>query len=367
MAWLLLAAGAFYLITRFYLRGEDLRDYDFPVGERFDLGDASLSERNEVEKALTSGPGSINPKSRKERLKLMRAYMDSISDTQEINARITPVEIDGLPAEWVLAPGADPSRRVLYIHGGAFMMGSPKSHRNITSAFSRVAKAAVLAIDYRLMPEHPRTAGVADCQKAYRWLLNNGPESSSAPSVVFVAGDSAGGNLTLMLIQWIRDQGLRQVNAAVALSPATDVTFNAPSLRSNLETDTMLRPLLSSVLRIPRALLLWAGLAQNRMAPSNPVVSPIFGNLGGLPPTLLHASETEALLDDSRRYVNKAAAAGSPAKLQLWNHMPHVWHMFYPQLPESRDAWREIERFLADVEAQAGAVGADAVQSRAVA
>lgn len=367
MFWLLIAVAALFCITRFYLQGANLRLWDTPVGEGFDLGDESAQQRAEVERALTSGPGSINPRSRKERLTLMRAYMDGIPDSQDIDAQITPVDVDGVAAEWVVAPGVDSARRALYIHGGAFMMGSPKSHRNITSAFSRAANAAVLAIDYRLMPENPRIAGVEDCRKAYRWVLDNGPQTAQPPEALFLAGDSAGGNLTLMLLQWIRDEGLRQVDAAVALSPVTDVTFNAPSLRANLKTDTMLGPMFSQFLRVPRPLLLWFGWFQNRMAPSNPVVSPVFGDLSALPPTLLHASETEVLLDDSRRYVNKAVAAGSPAKLQTWNNMPHVWHMFYPQLPESEAAWQQIEQFLSDVEAQLSANLKNPNQNRAAA
>ncbi|MFK7975279.1 MAG: alpha/beta hydrolase [Halioglobus sp.] len=354
MFWLALAGAAIFCITYFYLPGEDLRAYDAIVGERFDLGDHSAKERTEVELALANGPRSINPKSQKERVRLMREYMDAIPDTQEIDAHITPVDVDGISAEWVLAPGVDPSRRFLYIHGGAFMMGSPKSHRNITSAFSRVANAAVLAIDYRLMPENPRLAGVKDCRHAYTWLLSNGPDSPDNPlplnpAAIFVAGDSAGGNLALMLIQWIRDQGLRQVDAAVALSPVTDATFSAPSLQTNLASDTMLGPMFEKVLRVPRPLLLWAGLIQNRSSPSDPVISPVYGDLAGLPPTLLHASETEVLFDDSQRYVNKAAAAGSPVHLQAWNNMPHVWHMFYPQLPEARAAWQAIEQFFSEL------------------
>jgi len=351
---LLILAGVLTLlfaVTRLYLRGPDLSAFDAPVGDYFDLGDESAAARREVEEALSSGMGSIQPKSRKERLTLMREYMDGISDTQDIQASIEPVDAGGVPAEWVIAPGVDTNRRVLYIHGGAFMMGSPKSHRNITSSFSREANAAVLAIDYRLLPEHSRMSGIEDCRQAYRWLLENGPQGPSAPSSVYMGGDSAGGNLTLSMTAWIRDSGLRQVDGAVALSPVTDVTFGSPSVVSNLETDQMLGPMFEQFIKFPHALLLWAGLLQNRMSPSKPVVSPVFGDLSGLPPTLLHASDTEILRDDSRRYVNKAQAAGSPVQLQTWNHMPHVWHMFYPELPEANAAWQAINSFVAQCDA----------------
>ena len=281
----------------------------------------------------------------------MREYMENISEGMEFDATITPVSAGGVEAEWVVAPGASSHRRVLYIHGGAFVMGSPKSHRNITSRFSAVANAAVLAIDYRLMPENSRMAGIEDCRSAYRWLLQNGPDCQGAAQSLFIAGDSAGGNLTLSLIAWLRDQPLRSPDAAVALSPITDSTFGGPSLRKNLETDAMLGPMFSKVVKVPRPILWWVSLMQNRIRPSNPLVSPVYGHLGGLPPTLLQASEHEVLLDDARRYVNRAVVAGSPAQLQTWAHVPHVWQMFYPQLTEAREAWDEIGAFIASVDA----------------
>jgi len=251
-----------------------------------------------------------------------------------------------VPAEWVLAPNADSSRRLLYIHGGAFALGSPKSHRRLTSKFSEIANAAVLAIDYRLMPEHPRKAGIEDCRTAYRWMLENGPGGPGPATAIFVAGDSAGGNLTLSLIAWVRDQGLRAPNAAVALSPITDSTFGSPSLRTNLATDYMLGPMFKALTRVPRILLLWGTWLLSRLRPNDPVVSPVFGDLSGLPPLLVQASEAEMLVDDCRRYVNKAAAAGSPVTLQTWSHMVHVWQIFYPELEEGREAIEEIRKFL---------------------
>lgn len=354
-ALFLLATSVIALvITLGYLRGPDLSAFNGKVGDYFDMSSESAAARKAVEETLAGGMGSIETKSRKERLKRLREYMDSISDDQDINATLIPVDAGGVPAEWVLAPGVDTSRRVLYIHGGAFMMGSPKSHRNITSSFSREANAAVLAIDYRLMPENSRMAGIEDCRTAYRWLLEHGPDGPGEPTRVYMGGDSAGGNLTLAMTAWIRDTGLRQVDAAVALSPVTDVTFNAPSIRDNIDSDQMLGPMFSEFINVPNAVLLWVGWLQNRMSPSNPLVSPVFGDLSGLPPTLLHASETEILRDDSRRYVNKARAAGSPVELQTWNLMPHVWHMFYPELPEANAAWDAIGAFVKRTDIQAG-------------
>ncbi|NND68118.1 MAG: alpha/beta hydrolase [Halioglobus sp.] len=348
MLWLILIAMV--AITWFYLRGEDLSPYDGPVGESFDRGQGRNEEHDAVEASFKVGMGPIQRASRKERLKLMREYMDGISESQQIDAEIRPVVAGGIPAEWVLAPGVNTARRVLYIHGGAFMMGSPRSHRNITARFSAVANAAVLAIDYRLMPENSRKAGIEDCRTAYRWLLQNGPEGLCAADRLFVGGDSAGGNLTLSLIDWLRDQPLRSPDAAVALSPLTDATFSGPNVKRNIETDAMLGPMFSSFMRLPRFVLLWLGLFQNRTGPSEPVISPVFGDLSGLPPTLVQASESEILFDDARRYVNKAQAAGSPVRLQTWNHVPHVWQMFYPDLTEAREAWEQIGAFIAELE-----------------
>ena len=349
MFWFLLLAVV--LITWFHLRGEDLSPYDWPRGESFSNGEPPSEEHRAVVQQLSSGMGALNGGPRRERLARVRNYLDSMSDGRDLDATFKPVDASGVAAEWVLAPGADPDRRVLYIHGGAFMMGSPKSHRNITSNFSRVARAAVLAIDYRLMPEHSRKAGIADCRQAYRWLVNNGPDGPAAADRIFVAGDSAGGNLTLSLTGWLRSQPLRQPDAAVALSPLTDATLVSPSWITNRETDAMLGPIFGRLAKVPRPLLWWVSWFQNRITPRDPSVSPAFGDLSGLPPTLVQASEAEMLLDDARRYANKAVAHGSSVKLQTWPHVVHVWQIFYPELTEARQAWEQIEAFVAEIDA----------------
>ncbi len=341
-----------FCITRFYLMGEDLSSFDKPEGESFDLGHEPSDEHDAVVASLGIGARDILKAPRNERLNLMREYMDEISTGLDLPATFSTADAGGVPAEWVLPASCDGSRRLLYLHGGAFTMGSPKSHRNITSRFADKLGLAVLAIDYRLMPENSRLAGVEDCRGAYRWLLDNGPDGPGAAKKMYVAGDSAGGNLTLSTIAWVRDSGLRQPDAAVALSPPTDSTLGSPSLRANMETDAMLRPMFEGMAKFPRPLLLWLAWLTHRVSPRNPVVSPVYGDLSNLPPTLLHASEAEILFDDARRYVNRAVAAGSPASLQSWAHVVHVWHMFYPQLTEARDAWAEIEKFITAVEAE---------------
>ena len=348
MAWVLLILVILAAISFFHLRGEDLSRFDAPAGQRFPGSGDPSEEHDAVVASLEVGVMSMQKVPRSQRLGMMRQYMDNMSDGLQLPCAITPVNVAGIDAEWVVAPGADPARRVLYIHGGAFEMGSPRSHRNITNRFSEISRAAVLAIDYRLMPENPRMAGIEDCRTAYQWILDNGPDGPAAASKVYVAGDSAGGNLTLSLIAWVRDQGLRQPDAAVALSPATDSTFGSPSLRNNMDTDAMLGPMFKRLALVPVPLLWWFVWLKMRLIPRDPLLSPVYGDLANLPPTLVHASTAELLFDDGKRYVNRAAAAGSPARLQSWDHMVHVWHMFYPQLTEAREAWDEIEKFIAE-------------------
>lgn len=348
--WLVLALVAVvWAVEFFYLRGENLGAFDSPKPTPMSSGVTPSQEHAAVVASLGRVTGLLKGVPRSEQIPLLRNYMDTMFADDDTSAEITPVTAAGVRAEWVLASGVDPQRRFLYIHGGAFTMGSPTSHRRLTTKLSELADAAVLAIDYRLMPEHPRMAGIEDCRSAYRWILDNGPagpQQNSPARAVFVAGDSAGGNLTLSLIAWVRDQGLRAPNAAVALSPATDSSFGSPSLKGNLATDPMLGPLFKFLTKIPKSILLWFGWFQNRMRPNDPVISPIFGNLAGLPPLLVHASDAEMLRDDSVRYVNRAIAQGSPATLQTWSHMVHVWHIYHPQLAEGREALAEIGKFL---------------------
>ncbi len=355
LAIVLLIAIAVWIVVTRWLAGADMRQWDAPAGDaasaavelRFEArADGQSDEQRQVREALASLLGEITRVPYSKRLARMRSSLDAMMDGRSFDCRFVAASAAGVGAEWVLASGSDPNRRTLYIHGGAYTIGSPKSHRSITARFAEITRGAVLAIDYRLMPEHPRRAGIDDCRSAYRWLLENGPDGAAPAASIFVAGDSAGGNLTLSLIAWARDAGLRRPDAAIALSPATDSTLGSPSLKANLATDPMLGPIFRHLMPIPRALLLWLAWFQNRIRPADPIVSPLAGDLSNLPPLLIQASRAEMLIDDARRYVNKARAAGSPVQLQTWSHMVHVWQIFTPALPEARDAFDEIGKFI---------------------
>jgi epsilon-lactone hydrolase len=343
----LVAGGAFWGIAVFHLRGEDMSAFDHDTGEHFSTGAQPGAEVGAVIESLGSVQHKLAGVPLHQRNVVLRRLMDGMFADRRIDASFTPTDCGGVPGEWVCAPGADPAKRTLFIHGGAFMLGSPMSHRTLTSAFSALTGGAVLAVDYRLMPEHPRRAGIEDCRLAYRWLLDNGPGGPATARTIFVAGDSAGGNLTLSLIAWVRDAGLRAPDAAVALSPLTDATLASPSLRSHRDSDAMLGPLFGKLTRVPQPVLLWMAWLQARINPRDPIISPLRGDLSRLPPVLVQVSEIEMLRDDGRRYVNRARAAGSPARLQSWNHMVHVWQIFNPELTEARDALAEIGKFLA--------------------
>ncbi len=349
MVWLFAIAALLVIlwaVARFHLSGSDLTQFDQPKSPSLGSRDRPSPELQPILQQLASFAPHSADVPRKERLPRMRKLMDQMGEGLDLNVRIEAVTVDGMPSEWVVDPHALPGRRLLYLHGGAFTMGSPKSHRAITANMSRAARAAVLAIDYRLMPEHPRLDSIVDAHKAYRWILDNGPGDEKAPpEKLFVAGDSAGGNLTLMLIAYARDVGLRAADGAVALSPATDSTFASPSLHRNMATDPMLGPLFGRITHVPRTVLLLVTWLSNRINPSDPRISPVYGDLSGLPPALIQASETEMLIDDARRYANKARAAGSPVTLQTWDGMVHVWHAFVLSLPEAREAFEEIGQF----------------------
>lgn len=284
------------------------------------------------------------------RVKALRNYMDSMSDGLELASEIRSPASGAPPGEWVIAPGAKPERRILYIHGGSWIAGSPKSHRAITDRLSRLAHACVFAVDYRLMPENRYREGIIDCQQAYRWILENSPEGKTKAEFVVVAGDSAGGSHTLGLIAWIRDQGLQPPDAAIALSPSTELMLTSLGSRANLKTDVMLGPTVKKLSRIPPPLLWWGTVLGLRVLPTNPMASPLRGKLHDLPPTLIHVSESEILHENAERYVEKARAAGSPVEIKTWPDMVHVWHLFTPLLPEAEEAFEHIGEFLSRVE-----------------
>ena len=341
----------FAAITQRHLKGESLAKYDKDLPDSF-TPDPDSQGVQDVKNYLIEN--FIQPAegegSQAEKLAAKRARFERAGLTRKFDAKFVDdmVDMDGLkvPGQWTLVKGHDPDRRILYMHGGAFTVGSPISHRAITTNLALKTGCAVFAPDYRLMPENQRMDAIDDARAAYKWILENGPKGPSPVGALAVGGDSAGGNLTLMLSNYARDEGLRPADAIFAISPATDSTAESPSIRGNFETDLMLKPLVAPLLKVPRWMFLWLSWRINRISPASPLVSPIRADLSDLPPTLVHVSSAEMLYDDAARYVNKAQAAGSQAILQSWAHMCHVWHIFDEMLPESLQALDEIASFL---------------------
>ena len=262
-------------------------------------------------------------------LEELRACMATRREPTDAAVRCVPTEVCGLPAEWVLAPGADPDVRVLYLHGGGYVSGSGAFYLAMTAHISTAAQCAVLLPDYRLAPEHPFPAGLEDCLRAYQWLLANGPAGPSPATAVYIAGDSAGGGLTLASLLALRDRKLPLPKAGIALSPFADVTLSGESIRSEAELDPIMHPRC-----LPDFVTRYAPESEVH----NPLASPLFGDYTGLPPLLIQVGEHEIIRDDAVRVAEKARAEGVDVTLEVWEGMFHVFQSHEPLLPEAREA-----------------------------
>ncbi len=245
----------------------------------------------------------------------------------------TPGEVGGIAGEWVRGPQAagQAARTLLYLHGGGYFACSPRTHRPLTAAFAKHG-FQVFVPDYRLAPEHPCPAAVEDAAATWRGLVAEG----RAPQSMAVAGDSAGGGLSLALMLTLRDAGEAQPGAAALFSPWTDLAGTGESVRTNARRDAMF----------------WApGLSHGAShylggRPANdPIASPLYADLHGLPPLLVHAGDREILRDDSTRLAERARAAGVTVDLRIWPVVPHVWQLA-PFVPEARESVDLASAFL---------------------
>ena len=270
--------------------------------------------------------------------KLARAVRDDF----ERMARYTPmpsssqviqVADDGVTGEWVVSRRAADDRVVMHIHGGGYVLGSPRTHRGLANALSMVARARVFLPEYRLAPEHTYPAALDDVLAAYRWLIR---QPGLEVSRLAVSGDSAGGGLALAMLVALREAGDPLPACYVGFSPWTDLAATGPSVRELDAAD----PWLSSHLLLPVGRS-YAGDA----ALDDPGVSPLYADLKGLPPMLVHAGGDEILLDDTRRLVARAREAGVDASYGVFEGLWHVFQAF-PGLPESKHAMREIGGFI---------------------
>jgi acetyl esterase/lipase len=248
--------------------------------------------------------------------------------------KYTPEFADGIPVEWVEAPGSDPDRVVLYLHGGGYVLGSVPSYRAFAGRISRATKACVLLVDYRLAPEHRFPAAVDDVVKACRWLARR----PGGLSRVVVAGDSAGGGLAMALLVSLRDSGHSLPAAAVCISPSTDLAKTGESIHARAHLDPLLT--VSSTFAHAKRYLGEDG------DPRHPLASPLYADLRGLPPLLVMVGTHEMLHDDSTRLAEKARAVGVNVTLEIAQDMVHIWPFFAAILPEGQDAVDRIGAYV---------------------
>lgn len=247
--------------------------------------------------------------------------------------RIEQIKLDGVPTERLSRAGAADAKAILYLHGGGWVGGSPLTHRALTWRLADQTGAPVYAIDYRLAPEHPYPAGLEDCVTAYRALLAQG----IAPGDIVVGGDSAGGNLTLALALKLKSLGVPEPAALVCLSPATNLAQGTPSHHSNARVDAMFDARTFETI----GRYYFPGGDGN-----DPFISPLRGDVSGLPPTLFHASGAEMLRDDSVLMAQKMRDAGVKTEIEVWPKVPHVWQVMADMLPEGRAAVAKISAFI---------------------
>jgi len=237
-----------------------------------------------------------------------------------------------VPGQWIEPPGARPDRLLLYLHGGGFVARTPVLHAGLVARLCAASSMRAFVPDYRLAPEHPHPAAPQDCIDAYAWLA-----SKPASGRIAVAGDSAGGCLVLTTLLQARDLGLARSPCGVLFSPATDLARPGESYRTNARRDALASDW-ESIQVLARAYL-------GDVDPTDPLASPIYAELEGLPPFLCQVSDTELLLDDARGIVAGALAAGVDAQLDVYEGTPHVFQAF-EFLPESREAVARVVLFM---------------------
>ena len=263
----------------------------------------------------------------------LRAQLDGLAQLgTRASAQFEWTRIGGAAGTWVTCTSSHPRRVVYYLHGGGYVSGSPHTHHVLIEELARSCSARVLALDYRLAPEHPFPAALVDVWSGYWWLLTTGV----LPQEIIVMGDSAGGGLSIALLIALRDAGVPLPAGAVCLSPWLDLTAKSNSVHTNAETDYLSHA----------AMVASGHMYLNGIDPHTPLASPIFADLRGLPPILLQVGTAEMLLDDAVTFARRATAAGVDVELQLWEDMFHVWHFLFNLLPDARQAINSIGRFV---------------------
>lgn len=263
----------------------------------------------------------------------MRSDWDAAFAGCSVPVSCRPVSAGGVDGEWIAPADTPQDKAILYFHGGGFRLGSVASHRDLIARIAIASGCRVLAIDYRLAPEHRFPAALEDAVAAYAWLRGQGLK----PRDIALAGDSAGGNLVLTAMLWLRDRGEPLPAAGVLMSPWTDLAATGASYESRAAADPIHQR--SMILALAKGYLGEGG------DPRDPLASPLHADLSGLPPLLIHAGDRETVRDDATMLAEKARTAGVETELQVWDGMIHVFQMF-PEIPQARQAIAAIAAFL---------------------
>jgi monoterpene epsilon-lactone hydrolase len=287
------------------------------------------SEIEAIRTLLTSKPRPVGWAERRERL-------DEVGSVWPVADDVTLAEVDagGVPGEWSSVSGSDPSRVLMFFHGGGYCSGSIRSHRRMVTEAGRAAGVRTLAVGYRLAPEHPFPAAFDDALAAWRFLRGQG----IAAEHIAVGGDSAGGGLTIGLINTLRRHGERQPGCAWLASPWTDLTMSGATLASKDAVDPLIH---KAYLEELADAYVPAGMDRK-----DPRISPLYADLKGFPPALIQVGSAETLLADATRFAEAAGAANVPVTLEIWPHMIHAWPLWNAHLEPGRRALANAGAFI---------------------
>ncbi len=288
-----------------------------------------MAEIDSIRALLTSKPRPVGWGER-------RARLDEVGSVWPVADDITleAVDVAGVPGEFSVAPGSDPSRVLLFFHGGGYCSGSIVSHRRMVTEAGRAGGMRTLAVGFRLAPEHPFPAAYDDALTVWRWLRQQGIAARN----IVVGGDSAGGGLTIALTLRLRDAGEELPGCLWLCSPWTDLTMSGATLATKDAVDPLIHK--SYLEELARAYVPAAA------ARTDPRISPLFANLHGLPPTLIQVGSAETLLDDSVRLAGAAGAAGVAATLEIWPDMIHAWALWNAKLEAGRQSLISAGEFM---------------------
>jgi len=287
------------------------------------------SEIQAIRDLLSSKPRPVGWAQRRARLDEVGAYWP-VADDVELN----PVDLDGVPGEWSMVPGTDPSRVLMFFHGGGYCSGSIRSHRRMATEAARAAGVRTLAVGYRLAPEHPFPAARDDALTAWHWLRRQGIDAAH----IAVGGDSAGANLSVALINQLRADSEELPACAWLVSPWTDLTMSGSTMTTKDAVDPLMH---KGYLQELANAYVPAGMESN-----DPRISVLYADLHGLPPALIQVGSEEALLDDASRFATAAGAADVPVTLEIWPHMIHAWHLWNAHLDAGRRALASAAAFI---------------------